>query len=112
MSLYSEASPEAFLHGVFQEDEDNVKNRHQWMYTESSLCRLMSQSGFVNVNECTFRSGRLPDLERIDNRPDNSIYIEGEKLPLESSHRSRDGQGGSDIHDSESTPSPSATRLM
>lgn len=79
LSLYSEETPDECLHGIFQEDEDNIKNRHQWMYTNSSLCRLLSDAGFKNVQACQYRQGNLPDLERIDNRPANSIYVEGMK---------------------------------
>lgn len=79
LSMYSEEHPDECLHGIFQEDEDNVKNRHQWMYTNSSLCRLLEEVGFTAVRACGFREGDLPDLERIDNRPENSIYVEGRK---------------------------------
>jgi predicted SAM-dependent methyltransferase len=79
LSLYNEEHPEACLRGIFQEDEENVKNRHQWMYTSKSLSRLMRETGFGDVVPRKFREGELPDLERIDNRPDNSIYVEGKK---------------------------------
>jgi SAM-dependent methyltransferase len=79
VSLFDAASPGAFLQAMYQDDEDGAKNRHQWMYSGQSLCDTMRECGFTNVRQCGFREGRLPDLARMDNRPENSIYVEGEK---------------------------------
>jgi predicted SAM-dependent methyltransferase len=79
LGLYDEQHPEAMLKAIFEQDQVNPNDRHQWMYTGPSLVRLMEETGFVDVRECAFREGRLPDLERIDNRPENSIYVEGVK---------------------------------
>jgi predicted SAM-dependent methyltransferase len=79
LSLYDEEHPEAMLDAIFEHDHANPKNRHQWMYTESSLSRLMGEVGFADVRKCRYREGRLPDIEAMDNRPENSIYVEGVK---------------------------------
>ena len=47
------------------------------MYNEASLSALMKKVGFTGVSAESYRTGRLPDLESIDNRPKNSIYVEG-----------------------------------
>jgi hypothetical protein len=49
------------------------------MYTEESLARVFREAGFTAVAPQPYRSGRLPNLEAVDNRPENSIYVEGEK---------------------------------
>lgn len=77
--LFDRDHPEECLQGIFQQDETNIKNRHQWMYTDASLRRTFEENGFDDVRICQFRQGRLPDLEKIDNRPENSIYVEGQK---------------------------------
>jgi predicted SAM-dependent methyltransferase len=79
LSLYDEAQPEKMLDAILEQDHSNPKNRHQWMYTAPSLCRLKRSVGFVDVREFGYREGRLPDLEALDNRPENSIYVEGIK---------------------------------
>ncbi len=79
LSLFDRDHPEECLQGIFQQDETNIKNRHQWMYTDASLRRTFEENGFDDVRICQFRQGRLPDLEKIDNRPENSIYVEGQK---------------------------------
>jgi len=77
-SFYDEAAPERTLSIIF-EHEQTGKNRHQWMYTAKSLIRTMEEVGFNKVRQCQYREGALPDLNLIDNRPENSIYVEGTK---------------------------------
>ena len=79
MSKYSEKDPAEFLGIVFEHTQSSIKNRHQWMYTADSLAELLRTTGFAEVAPRKFREGRLPDLEKIDNRPENSIYVEGIK---------------------------------
>jgi predicted SAM-dependent methyltransferase len=79
ISLFDEERPEVMLEAIFEHDHSNPKNRHQWMYTAASLSRLMKDMGFVDVRECAYQEGRLPDLKSLDNRPENSIYVEGVK---------------------------------
>lgn len=67
------------LQGIFECSRSGAKNRHQWMYTERSLCDLLSRNGYVHVRAWEYKEGRCEDVALIDNRPENSIYIEGEK---------------------------------
>lgn len=78
LSFYDEAAPEKTLRMIF-EHEQQGKNRHQWMYTAKSLIRLMEETGFSKVAQRQYREGNLPDLQKIDNRPEDSIYVEGIK---------------------------------
>lgn len=79
VKLYDPEDPKKMLVGILEYDGTGVKNRHQWMYTEASLCRLLTEHGFTNARACSYREGKCPDLDRIDNRPENSIYVEAEK---------------------------------
>lgn len=79
LGMYSEKNPEPFLQAVFEHGHGQDKNSHKWMYTESSLVALLEDVGFVNVKPATYRQGCLPDVERLDCRPENSIYVEGVK---------------------------------
>lgn len=75
---YDPENPEEMLAAIF-EHQNGLKNRHQWMYTKESLVHLLQKNGFSNVKSCSFRKGKCEDLDRIDNRAENSIYVEGEK---------------------------------
>jgi hypothetical protein len=48
------------------------------MYDAASLGTLLSESGFVNVEVCEYQKGRMPDCEILDNRPDESLYVEAQ----------------------------------
>ena len=79
VKLYDLEDPSAMLQGIFECSRSGAKNRHQWMYTERSLCDLLSRNGYVHVRAWEYKEGRCEDVALIDNRPENSIYIEGEK---------------------------------
>jgi predicted SAM-dependent methyltransferase len=79
IAMYTPEAPEQCLEMIFENAHRNTKDIHKWMYTEQSLARALRTAGFVEVVPQLFRSGRLPDLMNIDNRPENSIYVEGRK---------------------------------
>ncbi len=79
LSLYDGTDPDPMLDFIFQSKHSDPKNRHHWMYTGQSLGRLMERVGFAEVEECEYQKGNLPDVEVVDNRPDDSIYVEGVK---------------------------------
>jgi predicted SAM-dependent methyltransferase len=56
----------------------NVRSPHLWMYDAASLGTLLSESGFVNVEVCEYQKGRMPDCDILDNRPDESLYVEAQ----------------------------------
>jgi predicted SAM-dependent methyltransferase len=76
---YQPNAPDACLNMIFESNHRSSKNTHKWMYSEESLTRIFRESGFVACGPQRYKSGRLPNLEAIDNRPENSIYVEGEK---------------------------------
>lgn len=76
---YDEAHPEPMLQKIYENTQRRDKNRHHWMYTASSLANVLRGAGFTQVERCTYRQGRCPDLERLDNRPDESLFMEGVK---------------------------------
>jgi predicted SAM-dependent methyltransferase len=79
VSLYDPQRPDAFLNAMYEHVGGSKKNSHKWMYTQASLIRFFEQTGFVGVQDCAYREGRLPDVEKIDSRPDGSIFVEGQR---------------------------------
>lgn len=55
------------------------RDPHKWMYDEVSIFERMEDAKFKNINICKFREGSCIDVEILDNRPENSIHIEGIK---------------------------------
>ena len=80
LSLYDGGEPSGMLKAIFEHDHSNPKNRHQWMYNGIGLVSIMREAGFANAEERDFQQGNLPDIELLDNRPGNSIYVEGSRV--------------------------------
>jgi SAM-dependent methyltransferase len=53
--------------------------RCKWIYDEFSLAELLESCGFVNVEKRSYQVGKVPDIELLDNRPRQSLYLEAEK---------------------------------
>lgn len=71
------AAPE-FLNWL-QLSRTAVRDPHLWMYDAASLTTILSECGFINPVVCEYRQGRVPDCEILDNRPEESLYLEAEK---------------------------------
>jgi hypothetical protein len=39
----------------------------------------LEQVGFWDVEKCSYRQGKVPDIDRLDNRPDETLYVEAVK---------------------------------
>lgn len=80
IASYDPRDPEPFLWGVYQGrgPADRRPHRHWWHYNARSLGTLLEQVGFREIDFPGFRSGRMPDVELVDNRP-GSLFAEALK---------------------------------
>lgn len=78
VDAYAPEDPDGFLEAVFESRQRGDKNRHHWHYNAHSLPRLMRRIGFTAAEVCSYRSGKCPDLEVMDNRPE-SLFVEATK---------------------------------
>lgn len=78
VSDYNPVYSELFLKTIF-ECHRNSKNAHHWHYNAKSLLRLLRNAGFYEGYQWAYRQGRCPDLELLDNRADESLFIEAIK---------------------------------
>lgn len=78
VASYSPNQPELFLTAILQCDRW-AKNTHHWHYNSNSLLRLLREKSFSDAYRCSHRQGRCPDLELLDNRPDESLFVEAVK---------------------------------
>lgn len=69
----------AMVSYFFVEDMESAYARHKYMYDFDLLSSLLHKHGFADVRRCEYRQGRVPDLQILDNRPDESLYVEAEK---------------------------------
>ena len=79
LGLFDEDHPESMLDAIFENRQARSKNRHQWMYTAPSLVTTLKNVGYKSVVEREYRESLIPGIEKLDNRPNNSIFVEGTK---------------------------------
>lgn len=68
--------PRPFLAVVLETSARGGRNLHRSGYTGRFLVRLFREAGFRDASVVGFRQGRCPDLERLDNRPEESVFVE------------------------------------
>jgi len=73
---YDSKQPDEFLEMIYENYHLADKNRHHWMYNERSMAHLLSAAGFGEITRCLYRHGRCPDLDKLDNRPDGTLFME------------------------------------
>jgi len=53
--------------------------RCEYFYDFDSLAHLFKEAGFPTIERRAFRDSRLPDVERVDNRPEQMFFLEAVK---------------------------------
>ncbi len=76
---YDPKDPDKLLQLIYEAQQKSDKNRHHWMYNEHSMGRLLRGAGFREVVRCEYQQGRCPDLDKTDNRPVESLFMEAVK---------------------------------
>ena len=80
ISLYANDKKEKMLSSYFfVEDDGSSYARHKYMYDFIMLSEMLVKIGFKDVMRCSYREGNIPDIQELDNRPEDSLYVEAEK---------------------------------
>lgn len=80
VSLYVRgAKKEMLANYFFVEDLDSSMARHRYMYDYELLEKVLRDTGFSSVTRCSYRQGITPDLQTLDNRPEDTLYVEATK---------------------------------
>jgi predicted SAM-dependent methyltransferase len=81
VSLYSQGEKQKMLGDYFFiEDDGSFLARHKYMYDYELLALLLESAGFQDVMCCTYQKGSTPDIEKLDNRPEDTLFVEAVKL--------------------------------
>lgn len=79
-SLYASGEKGKMLENYFfVSGDDSYYARHKYMYDYPMFAELLSRTGFRDIRRCGFREGRTPDLELLDNRPEDTVFVEAIK---------------------------------
>ena len=80
LKLYSSGKKQDMLQNYFfVEDDESYYARHKYMYDYEMLSTILSQSGFHDIQRCKFQEGSVPDMDILDNRPDETLFVEARK---------------------------------
>ena len=81
--LYKNGERLAALKLFFTElDKDPGRfNRHKFMYDFALLRACLEKQGYANITRCEYQRGKVPDLDKLDNRPAITLYVEAQKAP-------------------------------
>ncbi len=77
ISLYDTGEKEKMLNAYFfVEDDESYYARHKYMYDYEMIFELLSNAGFQDIRRCEYQKGVTPDISILDNRPDESLFVE------------------------------------
>lgn len=80
LSLYERGESKKMLESYFfVEDLDSSMARHRYMYDFALLKTALEESGFRSVAKREYRQGITPDLQILDNRPEETLFVEATK---------------------------------
>lgn len=70
---------EMLMKYFFVDDLGSYLARHKYMYDFELLNSALLEAGFSDIICYAYRKGKVPDLDILDNRPQDSIYIEAKR---------------------------------
>ena len=80
LSLYQSGKKEEAMSHIFTIFKPEALTRHHYMYDFDLLKQLLEAVGFVNIERCSYQQGKTPDIELLDNRPEETLYVEAIKI--------------------------------
>ena len=63
----------------FVNDFSSYLARHKYMYDFELLSAIFADAGFKDIKKCAFGEGDMPDLKLLDNRPDETLFVEAKR---------------------------------
>jgi SAM-dependent methyltransferase len=76
LSLFAGVDRARALEFFFYDRDVSSFTRHRYMWDFAMLSDALRAAGFATVERCRFQQGRTPDLAILDNRPDETLYVE------------------------------------
>ncbi len=81
IKLFNENKTEDALYFFFKNSKQNNRyfTWHKYLYNFQLLKKYLNEAGFEKVYRCSFKQGKVPDIDRLDNRPEQSLFVEAVK---------------------------------
>jgi predicted SAM-dependent methyltransferase len=77
--LYRSGDKEKALGYFFLDSTAGAFYRHRYMYDFDLLQSILGKIGFTVIERCSYREGKVPDIDKLDNRPEEMLYVEAVK---------------------------------
>lgn len=78
IKMYQDDQVEDVLDTFFYNSKKHDFSAHKYMYNFSFLKDILEKLGFINVSKVSYKAGKCPDIDYLDNYP-NSLFIECNK---------------------------------
>ncbi len=79
ISLYHQGEKESALKYFFPASRTEYFGRHRYMYDFELLEALLSKTGFISAERCMYRKGKVADIEKLDDRAEETLFVEASK---------------------------------
>jgi len=79
ISLYQQGEKEQALGFFFMTSKAGYLGRHLYMYDFELIESLLKKAGFTQVDRCAYQDGQVPDIALLDNRPEQTLFVEASK---------------------------------
>jgi predicted SAM-dependent methyltransferase len=79
ISLYQKGNKEQALQYFFTTSKSGYLSHHQYMYDFDLLSQILEEAGFIKIERLSYRQGKTPDIAILDNRPEETLYVEAKK---------------------------------
>ena len=79
IALFQRGRKDEALAYFFVPSREALFERHHYMYDAALLSRLLASVGFRDIVRCGYKQGLVPDIELLDNRPEETLFLEAVK---------------------------------
>lgn len=80
VALYARGEKARMLDDYFFVDDlSSFLARHKYMYDFELLSGLLRDAGYRDIRQCRYREGEVPDLHLLDNRPEETLFVEARR---------------------------------
>jgi SAM-dependent methyltransferase len=77
--LYLKGEKERALAYFYQDSRSIGFHRHKYMYDLDVLEAALKRAGFSFIEQQNYRCGQVPEADKLDNRPEETLYVEAVK---------------------------------
>lgn len=79
VSLYQKGNKAKALDFFFATSKSEYFSSHKYLYDFELLKSILDDVGFIDVKRCYYKQGKVPDIDKLDNRPDETLFVEAAK---------------------------------